>query len=91
MSTAQTTTDHDEIRAWVEERGGRPSRVKGRDEGTGGLLRIDFAEKDDNLEEIGWDEFFEAFEDNELAFLHQDKTSSGETSRFNKLISRKGE
>ena len=41
MSEATTTTDHDEIRRWVEERGGKPSRVKrtgGSDDP--GILRI---------------------------------------------------
>jgi hypothetical protein len=90
MSSADKITDHDEIRAWAEERGGRPSRVKG----TGGkshdagILRIDFGDEDEGLEEISWDEFFEAFEDRRLALLRQDETSGGKTSRFNKLVER---
>lgn len=88
MSGSNTTTDHDEIKAWAEARGGRPAKVK--TEGSGGLLRIDFAEPDERLEEIGWDEFFEIFEENDLAFLHQDETADGKESRFNKFVSRKG-
>lgn len=87
MSEAVTTTDHDQIRRWAESRGGRPARVKTTR--PGGVLRIDFGEAEDELEEISWDEFFEIFEDNDLAFLHQDKVSSGESSRFNKFINRK--
>ena len=90
MSDSQRTIDHDEIRRWVEERNGRPAHVKrtGND-GDPGLLRIDFPGGDeDSLEAISWDEFFEIFDDNDLAFLHQDKTGSGGTSRFNKFISR---
>jgi hypothetical protein len=86
MSETKTTTDHDEIKAWIEARGGRPSKVD--TEGPGGLLRIDFAEPDDRLEEIDWDEFFEIFEENGLAFLHQDKTADGKGSRFNKFVKR---
>ncbi len=86
MSEANTTTDHDEIRKWVEARQGRPSRVK--TSGKGGLLRIDFQEAEDEFEEISWDEFFKIFDENDLAFLHQDKTSDGKTSRFNKFVSR---
>lgn len=86
MSEAVTTTDHNEIRRWVEARKGRPARVK--TSGEGGVLRIDFGEAEENLEEIGWDEFFQIFDDNDLAFLHQDKTSSGGTSRFNKFVNR---
>ena len=86
MSEAKTTTDHDEIRKWVEARKGRPSRVK--TSGEGGLLRIDFRESDEEFEELSWDEFFGIFDENELAFLCQDKTADGKTSRFNKFVSR---
>jgi hypothetical protein len=89
MSKAKVTTDHEEIRRWAEERGGRPSRVRDTGgKGGPGILRIDFNEPDESLEEISWDEFFEAFDDNELALLHQDKTEDGKPSRFNKLIHR---
>jgi hypothetical protein len=87
MSSAEKTTDHKTIKAWVEERGGRPARVAKEDKG-GGILRIDFQEPDDSLEEISWEEFFEIFEENKLAFLHQDQTSSGKTSRFVKFVNR---
>jgi hypothetical protein len=85
MAEAKTTTNHDEIRRWVESRGGRPAHVTetgGSDDP--GVLRIDFADPDDRLEEISWDDWFEAFEENALAFLYQDEGDS----RFNKLVSR---
>ena len=85
MSEAKTTTDHDEIRRWVEERGGTPARVRGTE--PGGILRIDFGEPEESLEEISWDTFFEIFEDRGLAFLHQDE-ADGSESRFNKLVER---
>ena len=37
-----------------------------------------------------YNEFFEVFEENKLAFLHQDKTADGSVSRFNKFINREG-
>jgi hypothetical protein len=89
MSKAKTITDHDEIRKWAEERGGRPARVKATaDKNGGGVLRFDFGDKDDALEEIGWDEFFEIFEENDLALLEQDETKDGEQSRFSKFVQR---
>ena len=88
MSEAVKTTDHDKIRKWAEARGGKPARVNTK--GPGGILRIDFGEPEDELEEISWEEFFRIFDENELAFLHQDKTSSGGTSRFNKFVERAG-
>lgn len=86
MSSSNTTTDHDEIRKWAEARDGHPSMVKSK--GKGGVLRIDFGEPEENLEEVSWDEFFAVFDENKLAFLYQDKTADGSTSRFNKFVER---
>jgi hypothetical protein len=84
-SEAKTTTDREEIRQWVEERGGNAARVKGTQ-----LLRIDYPgyTGEDTLEAISWDEFFETFEASNLAFLYQDKTKDGELSRFSKFVER---
>ncbi len=59
-----------------------------RDDAPGGILRFDFGEPEEGLEEISWDEFFHIFEDRKLAIVYQDETSSGETSRFNKFVER---
>ena len=92
MSEAKTTTNHDEIRKWVEQRGGHPARVKGTENknGDGGLLRIDYPgySGENSLEEISWDEFFDEFDEKGLAFLHQDKNQDGKESRFSKLVAR---
>jgi len=84
-SEARVTTDHDEIREWVEERGGHPAKVKGTE-----LLRIDYPgfSGEDSLTEITWETFFEAFEENNLAFLYQEETKDGKQSRFSKLVDR---
>jgi hypothetical protein len=90
--SSKRTTDHAKIRQWAEARNGKPARVQGTGEpDDAGLLRIDFPEAHDDeheLEEITWDEFFEKFDEKRLAFVYQDKTAAGETSRFNKLVSR---
>lgn len=88
---SRTTTDHREIRKWAEARGGHPARVKesadhppkGR---TGGILRIDFGEPEESLERISWEEFFETFDGNHLAFLYQEEAKHGGTSRFFKFV-----
>lgn len=90
-SESKVTTDHQEIKQWVDARGGTPARVKGTAEGaTAGVLRIDYPgySGEDTLEPITWEEFFEAFEASELAFLYQDETKDGNESRFSKLIAR---
>ncbi|MDQ3777634.1 MAG: hypothetical protein M3310_02020 [Actinomycetota bacterium] len=86
---SKQTTNVDEIRQWAEARGGRPAAVAGTgDERDPGILRIDFRDSDDNLEEISWEEFSRAFEQNDLAFVYQNETADGEQSRFNKFVSR---
>lgn len=87
---AKTTVDHDEIRHWVEARGGFPATVAGterKSEGAG-LLRIDFPgySGKDSLERIEWDEFFEKFDEAKLAFLCDNKKNS----RFSKFVARRG-
>ena len=93
MADSKITIDHNEIRRWVEERGGHPARVKGTGrtgESSGGLLRIDYPgfSGAETLEEITWEQFFDQFEKSALAFLYQDQLENGETSRFSKLIDR---
>jgi hypothetical protein len=91
-SKSKVTTDHKEIQKWVGDRGGRPATVKGtadKDE-SGGLLRIDYEGfgDDENLEPISWEDFFEKFEESKLAFLYQEETTGGDTSRFSKFVRR---
>lgn len=86
-SEAQHTTNHDVIRKWAEERGGKPATVKATEgKGHAGILRIDFDPPDEGLDRIGWDVFFEKFDDAGIAFLHQDRTKDGELSRFHKFV-----
>jgi hypothetical protein len=89
MSEAKVTTDHELIRKWAEARDGAPATVHG----TGskqepGILRLDFEPKDEELDRISWEQFFEKFDKESLAFLYEDKTADGKTSRFHKFIQR---
>jgi hypothetical protein len=89
--SARATIDHDEIREWVESHGGTPAHVQSTGRGkSAGILRIDFPgfSGEGSLEPLEWDEFFERFEEAQLAFLYQDKTASGRPSNFNKLVKR---
>lgn len=82
MSSGKTTTNHDEIRKWAEERGGRPAVVAG----TGGMLRLDFNEQDAKLEPISWEDFFQKFDESKLEFLY----GPDKDSRFFKFIQQPG-
>jgi hypothetical protein len=85
--SSKATIDHDTIKNWVQQHGGCPAHVKS----TGGkhdpgILRVDYPgfSGQQTLEAISWDEFFDAFEKNKLAFVYDDKPDS----RFSKLVSR---
>jgi hypothetical protein len=88
-AASYTTTDHEVIKAWASARGGRPAKVgRTEDGGGGGVLRIEFDRSADSLDESDWDDFFAVFDERKLAFVYQEQTSDGSTSRFNKLVSR---
>lgn len=85
------TTDHEFIRRWAEQRGGKPTCVLGTGgRGDTGVLRIDFPgySGKGKLQPIPWDEWFEKFDEKNLALLYQDSTKGGQKSNFNKLVSR---
>ena len=91
-SETRTTTDHDEIRSWVEENGGTPASVRGTEGGAdqAGVLRIDFpgGAGEDELEHVSWETWFEKFDAEGLAFLYQAQRSGGGGSTFFKLVRR---
>lgn len=86
---SKTTTNHDTIKKWAEERDGKPALVsQTKDSGKGGgLLRINFpGYAEDNLENISWDKFFTIFDENNLEFLYQNETKDGGQSKFFKFV-----
>jgi hypothetical protein len=88
------------IRAWAEERGGRPAAAtRGKDDSPH-VLRIRFSDDDggrrngdgsngrrgrSNLEEIGWDEWLQTFQERDLVFLYQEERRDGRQSNFFRL------
>jgi ferritin-like metal-binding protein YciE len=83
--------DHEEIRRWAEERGAHPACVRRTGgEGDIGMIRLDFPgySGEESLEPISWDDWFRKFDENALALMVQDETSTGEKSNFNKIVSR---
>jgi len=88
---SRVLTDHDEIRNWAEERDAQPSCVRGTgSEDDVGMIRLDFPgySGETSLESIEWDEWFQKFDDNNLALLVEEQTAQGEQSNFNKIIGR---
>ena len=86
VAASFTTRDHDVIRAWAESRGGTPADVEGTGDKGAGVLRIEFRDEGDRLEDVGWDAFFATFDDSDVDFLYQERTSDGSVSRFHKFV-----
>lgn len=89
---SRATIDHDTIKEWVEDRGGKPATVAETATGSEpGILRLQFPDTEndhDRIELIDWDDFFGKFEQANLALVYQDETESGNTSRFYKFVDR---
>ncbi|MFP4143560.1 MAG: hypothetical protein ACLFV3_00285 [Phycisphaeraceae bacterium] len=91
---SRKTTDHQTIREWTEARGGKPASVKGTaNPGEPvGELRLMFPDapyaRNENLEPVSWDDWFEKFDRDKLALVHQDQTTEGEISSFSKVVAR---
>jgi hypothetical protein len=91
--SSKATVDHNEIRKWVEARGGKPATIEGtaKKGEDAGLLRIDFPKgaSDPPLSPVSWDDFFEKFDESGLAFIYQDQKADGDASYFCKFVDRK--
>ena len=85
----RTTIDHETIRRWANERGGYPATVAGSHSGDDvGVLRIGFGDEED-LERIGWEEFFEKFEEKALAMRYRDEPAESGSERFHEFFKRR--
>src|SRR5690606_8342900 len=74
-----------------EARNASPARVKGTGgEGDVGMIRLDFPgySGEDSLEPISWDQFFDKFEEGQLALVYREQLARGGQSNFNKLVGR---
>jgi hypothetical protein len=90
-SQSHTTTDHDEIRQWVEQHDGKPACVRGTgSDNDVGILRIDFpgGTGKEDLKHVSWDEWFDKFDSSDVGFLYQSEKAGGEDSTFFKLVRR---
>jgi hypothetical protein len=79
---SKTITDHDEIRTWIEEGNGQPGKMAETE-----LLAVYFGQPESDIAPIEWDEFFEIFDRNNLAFMYEDR-SAGDTTSFFEFIDR---
>ena len=79
---------------WAEQRGAQPARIAGTGRGKHdiGMIRLEFPgapnAKDESLEPISWEAWFDEFDKKSLALLYEETTARGQKSNFNKLVSR---
>ena len=82
---AVVTTDHAEIKRWAKRRRARPVRAF-----LTGDVRLDLP-ADDPVEPerpVGWDEWFDTFEDRKLAFLYFARVADDVVPSHRELVAR---
>lgn len=89
----ETTTDHEEIRDWVERRGGRPATARASGGDGAGVLSIVFsgvagAARPGGVDVISWDEWFERFDEAGLAFSYEKQRDDGSDGVSCRIIRR---
>lgn len=86
----KVTYDHKLIQDWVESRKGKPAKMKDEEiEEPVDELKVKFPnERTRNITLISWEEFFNEFDQEHLAFQFREKTPEGDESKFYKVIYR---
>ena len=86
----KTTTDHEEVRRWAQDRGGSPACVHNpfNTAGETSELRIDFLHEkyNDDVREVTWEEFFALFDRQRMVLVYQTETEGGKVSRFGRIV-----
>ena len=71
----QTTTEHALVRKLIEDREGYPAHLQASEgQGDSGLLQVGLTEENEGeeLKEPSWEQFFEKFEEKDLAFAYRE-------------------
>jgi hypothetical protein len=85
------TTDHDEIRRWVESVGGRPVQVRlAASSGPVGVPALDVPGRrtSGGAEPVTWDDWFAEFDRAGLALLYEPAPAPSAASPYGKLVPR---
>ena len=91
MGKRLTTMDHDEIKSWISNRGGKPVIIEEqKSEGPVTSLSVEFDEKEvsgEVKEDLDWNGFFEIFEKKMLAFQYDEDEGDKKNKSF-KIVGR---
>jgi hypothetical protein len=86
--SAKTTTNHDEVREFIEFLNGKPAAVRGTSDASGqAVLQIDLM-NDNSLDHLGWDEFFQLFDKNNLALRYVEPNNDGKIPQMFEFVQR---
>lgn len=84
----RATTDHREIRRWMESLGASPAVIE---PGATADIWIELpGSRADGTRDVSWSEFFERFEQGKLALVYQERSARGRKSGFHRLVKRAG-
>lgn len=81
------TRNPEVIRAWAAERKAKPATSPGGDVDNPRVLRFNFPDYDQDLQEVSWEAWCRTFEKRELVFLFQQHMKAGNQSNFFRLDS----
>lgn len=85
----RTTTDHGTIRNWIESNDLAVARTAETDRSrSGGLTVVTEGRTDGSVKEATWDEFFDTFEDEGLAFVYRTETMGPEEQLYYEFVPR---
>ncbi len=63
-------TDHDQIREWIEKRGGSPATAGAPGSGESSLLVVHYPDTSEtDVQQVSWDDFFRHFESQNLVLV----------------------
>ncbi len=90
--STRSSSDHEVIRRWAEERGGRPAKLlqEGEPPAEAASLHIEFSAPvaSGRTHSISWEEFFGEFDRLKLELTYTDEPTPGGPSRFWRLVPR---
>jgi hypothetical protein len=83
----RATTDHAEIRRWMESLRARPAVIEAGASGEPDIIRVHVpGSSGKNVHDVSWDEFFARFEAGKLALVYQER--EGRKSPAHRLVRR---
>jgi hypothetical protein len=83
----RATTDHDEIRRWMESLRARPAVIEAGARGEPDIIQVHLpGSSGENVHDVSWAEFFARFDEGKLALVYHER--AGRKSPAHRLVRR---